>query len=82
LTPASQFVLDIDKKTLESAPGFDKDNWPDMAEPDFATSVHKFYNRTPYWEQEFTDSGDYMGDNRQTNRSIEFEPTNRPAARH
>src|SRR6266576_1748641 len=24
------FILDVDKKTLESAPGFDKDNWPDM----------------------------------------------------
>jgi hypothetical protein len=26
------FILDVDKKMLESAPGFDKDNWPDMAD--------------------------------------------------
>src|SRR6266853_483621 len=25
------FILDVNQKTLESAPGFDKDNWPDMA---------------------------------------------------
>src|SRR5689334_6331033 len=27
-----QFILDIDKSRLENAPGFDKDNWPDMAD--------------------------------------------------
>jgi sporulation protein YlmC with PRC-barrel domain len=26
------FVLDVNQKTLESAPGFDKDHWPDMAD--------------------------------------------------
>src|SRR5215472_13278682 len=27
------FILDVDKSHLENAPGFDKDNWPDMADP-------------------------------------------------
>src|SRR5580700_11351387 len=26
------FILNVDKKTLETAEGFDKDNWPDMAD--------------------------------------------------
>src|SRR5689334_21592500 len=26
-----EFLLDVDRQTLEHAPGFDKDNWPDMA---------------------------------------------------
>ena len=26
------FILDVDKNTLETAPGFDKDNGPDMAD--------------------------------------------------
>ena len=26
------FVLDADKGKLENAPGFDKDNWPDMTD--------------------------------------------------
>ena len=83
-TGEHEFLLDVDKKVLESAPGFDKDNWPDMAQPDFADSVHRFYNKTPYWEQEYTDAGDYMGDNVQRNRSIEYEPSGviRPATRH
>jgi sporulation protein YlmC with PRC-barrel domain len=70
-----QFVLEVDKQTLENAPGFDKDNWPDMADPAFGASIHQHYGRTPYWEHDVTDAGDYVGDERQTNRSIEYEPT-------
>jgi sporulation protein YlmC with PRC-barrel domain len=70
-----EFILDVDKKTLENAPGFDKDNWPDMADPAFGASIHQHYGQTPYWEHDVTDAGDYVGDNRQTNRSEEYEPT-------
>src|ERR1043165_6896996 len=37
------FIMDVDKRTLESAPGFDKDNWPDMAENAFGTRIHQHY---------------------------------------
>jgi len=70
-----QFILDVDKKTLENAPGFNKDNWPDMADPSFGAAIHEHYGRTPYWEHDVTDAGDYVGDERQTNRSMEYEPT-------
>jgi len=30
-----QFILNVDKDVLENATGFDKDNWPDMADPKF-----------------------------------------------
>ena len=43
------FVLDIDKEQLESAPGFDKDHWPSMADLSWAQSVHSYYGTTPYW---------------------------------
>jgi sporulation protein YlmC with PRC-barrel domain len=45
-----QFILGVDKTVLEKAPGFDKDNWPDMADPKFGTSVYKHYGYKPYWE--------------------------------
>jgi sporulation protein YlmC with PRC-barrel domain len=44
-------ILDVDKKTLESAPGFDKDNWPDMANTDWGSEVSRYYGVTPYWEE-------------------------------
>ena len=43
------FILDVDKSRLENAPGFDKSNWPDMADTSWDHSVRK------YW----TGSGDY-----------------------
>jgi len=44
------FILDVDEKTLEGAPGFDKDNWPDMADPDWGAEIFGHYGVTPYWE--------------------------------
>jgi hypothetical protein len=44
-------VLNVDKKKLENAPGFDKDNWPNMADSVWGTSIHKHYGYTPYWEE-------------------------------
>lgn len=44
------FVLDVDKQRLESAPGFDKDNWPSMADQEFGSQVHSYYGARPYWE--------------------------------
>lgn len=44
------FILDADKKTLENAPGFAKDNWPDMADKAWRSEVYDYYDATPYWE--------------------------------
>jgi len=46
------FVMDVDKRTLENAPGFDKDNWPDMADPKWGTQLYSYYGTKPYWEEE------------------------------
>lgn len=48
------FILEMDKKTLEDAPGFDKSQWPDMADTGYATEVYEFYGATPYWDEEVT----------------------------
>ena len=45
------FVLDVDKKKLENAPGFDKDNWPNMADTAWAEGVNSFYGIKPYIEE-------------------------------
>jgi hypothetical protein len=44
-------VLNLDKRLLESALGFDKDNWPNMADAVWGTGIHKHYGYTPYWEE-------------------------------
>lgn len=45
-----ELLLDLDKTRLENAPGFDKDNWPDMADVKWGTEIHSYYGTTPYWE--------------------------------
>ena len=51
-----RFVLDVSKDKLENAQGFDKDNWPSMADPNWASDIHSYYNVTPYWEDDELDA--------------------------
>jgi len=49
-TENKRFILNVSKERLESAPGFDADNWPDMANPEWASGIHTYYGTTnsPY----------------------------------
>lgn len=33
-----KIVIDVDKNTLDEAPGFDKSNWPEFADPRFVST--------------------------------------------
>jgi len=37
------FLLDVSKKRLEEAPGFDKDHWPDMADNHWSDAIDRYY---------------------------------------
>ena len=41
--------MNVSKQTLENAEGFDQDNWPDFADPQWGARVHHHYGITPYW---------------------------------
>jgi sporulation protein YlmC with PRC-barrel domain len=36
-------VLNVSKERLKSAPGFDKEHWPDMANPNWSKDVDRYY---------------------------------------
>jgi hypothetical protein len=36
-------VLNVDKERLKNAPGFDKNDWPDMAETTWTRRINEFY---------------------------------------
>lgn len=42
-TENKRFILNVAKNRLESAPGFDKDDWPDMADPQWQEDIRSFY---------------------------------------
>ena len=43
------FILDATQASLENAPGFDKDHWPNFADRSWQTTVHEHYGTAPYW---------------------------------
>ena len=40
-----RFLLDVDLERLKDAPGFDKDHWPNMADPTWSSSIESYYIR-------------------------------------
>lgn len=38
-----KFVLDVKKEKLEQAPGFDKNDWPNMADQAWGTKINAYY---------------------------------------
>lgn len=42
-TENKRFLLDTNEERLKEAPGFDTDNWPNMADPTWAKSIHSYY---------------------------------------
>jgi len=49
-TVEKRFILNVDKSLLERAPGFDKNNWPDMADRTWGAGVYSYYGTKPYWD--------------------------------
>jgi sporulation protein YlmC with PRC-barrel domain len=46
-SPDKDYVLlNVDKQTLEKAPGFDRKHWPDMADTAWQNSIHQHYGTT------------------------------------
>lgn len=41
------FILNVKEERLKSAPGFDKDKWPDMSRPEWAVALYQFYDLVP-----------------------------------
>jgi sporulation protein YlmC with PRC-barrel domain len=49
-TLEKRFVLQVDKELLKRAPGFDKEQWPNMADRAWGSQVFKYYGAKPYWD--------------------------------
>jgi sporulation protein YlmC with PRC-barrel domain len=42
-TETKRFILNVDKARLKTAPGFDKNHWPNMADQSWAREIHTYY---------------------------------------
>ncbi len=43
------FVLEVSSERLKQDKGFDKDNWPSMADESWARQTYAYYEQPPYW---------------------------------
>ena len=43
---SKNFILDVDRNKLENAPGFDQNDWPDMADPAWGARIDTYYEET------------------------------------
>lgn len=50
-TAAQTFRLDMTEEQLKQAPGFDKDQWPDLEDRHWGDTIHAYYGQSPYWGQ-------------------------------
>jgi sporulation protein YlmC with PRC-barrel domain len=46
-TTNKRFTLNVSRERLESAPGFSKDNWPNMSDQTWANDIHSYYGTPP-----------------------------------
>lgn len=51
-TEHKRFVLNVGKDRLESAPGFDKDHWPDMADQAWVAKISAYYGARSQSDQQ------------------------------
>ena len=43
------FFLDMSREQMASAPGFDRGQWPQVADRSWETDVYRYYGQTPAW---------------------------------
>ena len=47
-TENKRFTLNVEKDRLKTAPGFDKDHWPNMADQTWEKEIHSWYAAAPH----------------------------------
>jgi sporulation protein YlmC with PRC-barrel domain len=45
-----EFVFEVDRERLESAPGFSRKRWPKLADRTWGAEIATYYGHRPYWE--------------------------------
>ncbi len=60
-TANKRFLLNVEKARLETAPGFNKDDWPDMADPNWQNTITSYYGTKSYSETStYDDTSTYI----------------------
>ncbi|MFX1675826.1 PRC-barrel domain-containing protein [Paraburkholderia sp. A2WS-5] len=52
------FILNVTSERIKTAPGFDKDHWPVMADIGWATTLHEYYGTRAHWDEPVSPTGE------------------------
>lgn len=78
-----QFILNVKEERLKNAPGFDKDNWPDMSRPEWALVVYQFYGLDPKTSKSASRSSSAeVSQTMKGEAGVDFKNTVREALKH
>ncbi len=56
-----EWQLNVERHRLEQAPGFNKENWPDLADPSWEMQISGYYGSDVNWSQDDAATGVYGG---------------------
>jgi sporulation protein YlmC with PRC-barrel domain len=54
------FILNIDKETLQHAPTFDKEHWPDMTLPEWRDRIETYFAYNPAEEPQIAEGAEFI----------------------
>jgi sporulation protein YlmC with PRC-barrel domain len=66
-----RFVLNVSRERLKTAPGFDKNNWPRMADSEWSNEIADFYGQSIEWSRPGTDRRSNLSGRRTDDRRDE-----------
>jgi sporulation protein YlmC with PRC-barrel domain len=55
-----KFLMNIDRETLHNAPHFERNNWPDMALPEWREGVETYFAYNPADEKDAAEGGEFI----------------------
>ena len=76
------FILNVKEESLKNAPGFDKDNWPDMSRSDYSSVIYQFYHLDPSTPKSAGLSSAEVSQTMKGEGSLDFKNTVQEALKH
>jgi sporulation protein YlmC with PRC-barrel domain len=76
------FILNVKEESLKNAPGFDKDNWPDMSRSDYSSLIYQFYHLDPSAPKYSGLSSAEVSQRMKGEGSVDFKNTVQEALKH
>jgi sporulation protein YlmC with PRC-barrel domain len=66
-----RFILNVARERLKTAPGFDKNDWPRMGDPEWSNKIADFYGQSVVWTRPGSDRRSNLAGRRVNDSQVE-----------